>query len=431
MKRFFLFLMVLLFVFSTTVYARGGGDSSGGRTKIVWADWALAEDALKPIYEKCIASFTSKNPDIEIEPFTLPYASYIDQMLIATAAGNAPDVIRIKNEWVPEYHAVGAFRDIRSFINKNVLDDFYPGSLDSLTMDGKLIGLSWQNGTYVLFYNKALLSRAGITQLPRTLDELVAAAYKISALGTDARGNKIYGMAIPASGGVESNEGINIYPMLWGYGGDLLDSSKRVNLTNAPAIKAFTTIQKLFVDGISPVGSTFKDTRNLYGQGVLGFVWDTSGPGAAAPEQAAPNKEEYWQNLGTMVIPRESGPNGHAYVSEQSMAVTRTVSDAKMPAVARFLEQQTGYEVLNILYENNQNKTSNRKSVMEAFRTKDNPIFLTCVETSNSIKFFPYVNFIETDKLLSDALTMLAQGRNVNTVMQETQTKIQALFDKK
>ncbi|MDR0656700.1 MAG: sugar ABC transporter substrate-binding protein [Treponema sp.] len=439
MKRTFLFLAIFHIVFSAVIYAGGSGegkvDSGGGakRIKIVYGDWALAEDVLQPIYQKCIDSFTSKNPDIDIETFSMPYANYLDQLLIAGAVGNAPDAIRAKNEWVPQFSATGALRDTRKFIDKTIIDDYYPGALDSLTVNSDLVGLPWLNSFYILYYNKTLLAKAGITTLPRTLDELIAAAYKISSLDKDTKGNKLYGFALPASGGAMAGDGYNVMPMLWGYGGDLLDASQKVNLTNPPAIKAFTVIQKLYTDGLSPVGSSFYDLRNLFGQGVIGFFWDLGGMAASAMAQAAPDKDEFYKNLGTMVIPREKGPDGHGYLTEQSIIVFKSCGDDKMPAMGRFLAHMTGSEVLDILYKGNQGKLSSRKSVMtEVFSNVEDPIILTCVDAIKSGRYLPYsLHFMDADKLLSDALTRLAQKEDVNVVMRDTQAKIHTLYDKK
>jgi ABC-type glycerol-3-phosphate transport system substrate-binding protein len=439
MKRTVLLFMVFLLAFSALIYAKGGSQSvgTGGEAKkpvkLVWADWALAEDVLRPIYQSCVDAFNAKNPDVQVELFYLPYANYLDQLLIAGAAGNAPDVIRVKNEWIPQFSATGALRDIRKYVDKAVIDDYYPGALDSLTINGELVGLQWLNSFYVLYYNKALLAKAGVTQLPRTLDELVAAAYKISALGKDEKGNKIYGLAFPSSGGVEPGEGYNVLPMLWGYGGDFQDASKKISLTNPAAIKTFSTLQKIFVDSVSPVGSTFKDLRNLFGQGVIGFFWDIGGTAASAAANASPNKDEFYKNLGTMVIPGAQGPNGYAYVVEHSMIVVKSCTDDKMEATARFLAHMSGDEVMEILYKANQGKLSSRKSVMEhVFSKVEDPIVKTGVEAVKTSRYLPYsLHFMDADKLINDALIRLAQKEDVTAVMKDTQAKIQALYDKK
>jgi ABC-type glycerol-3-phosphate transport system substrate-binding protein len=436
MKRTFLLLAVFAMVMPGLIFS-GGGSQAGSAAaskpvKLVWADWALAEDVLAPIYQSCVDSFTSKNPDVQVETFFLPYANYLDQLLIASAAGNAPDSIRAKNEWIPQFSATGGLRDIKPYIDKAVIDDHYPGALDSLTVNGKLTGLPWLNSFYIIYYNKALLAKAGINRLPQNLDELLDAAYKISALGRDEKGNRLYGLAVPASGGVEISEGLNILPLLWGYGGDFQDSSKKISLTNAPAIKTFTVLQKLFTDGVSPAGSTFKDLRNLFGQGVIGFFWDLGGTAASAAASAAPDKDAFWNNLGTMVIPREQGPDGHGYVVEHSMLVFNSCTDDKAPAMGRFLAHMSGPEVIDILYKKNQGKLSSRKSVMDkVFTGAEDPIIRTGVEAIKTSRYLPYsLHFMDADKLISDALTRLAQKEDVNAVMRDTQAKIQALYDK-
>ena len=225
--------------------------------------------------------------------------------------------------------------------------------------------------------------------------------------------------------------------VLTGGGGlivPMFERSDRISLENMKIevrIDGALTEQgvEIYVDGVSPLGTTFKDLRNLFGQGVIGFAWDLAGTGASAMAQAAPDRDAFFRNLGTMVVPREGGPDGHGYLTEQSMIVFKSCGNEKMPAMGRFLAHQSSSDVLEILYNANQGKTSSRKSVMEGVLANvDNPIFLTGVEATKSGRYLPYsLNLFDMDKLLSDALTRLAQKEDVNAVMRDTQTKIQAV----
>jgi multiple sugar transport system substrate-binding protein len=61
---------------------------------------------------------------------------------------------------------------------------FFPGYLDAFKgKDGKIYGLPKDGNTLALAYNPDMLSKAGITAPPTTLDELTAASQKIKAAG--------------------------------------------------------------------------------------------------------------------------------------------------------------------------------------------------------------------------------------------------------
>jgi len=404
--------------------------SSTQTSAIVWGDWMLSEDAYAPIYQAMVDSFTDAYPDIKVETYFQPYSQYLDQLLIAAAAGNAPDIVHIKSEWMPQFMALDAVKEVTSVVSKELLDDYNKAAIDAITYDGKLMGLPWFTNAYAMFYNKNLLDKAGITELPKNLDELIDAAYKISALGTDEKGNKIYGVAL-ANSNTEVGEGYNTFPLLWGYGGDFLDSNGKVCLTNEPALKAFTNIQKLYVDGVSPVGASFKDARNLFGQGVIGFFWDAEA-GIGASAAAAPDKDKFYESVGAMVIPSKDGPNGHGYLSDRFMIVFKNCADEKMENIGKFMEHMSGPDCIRILYEANQGKMSSRKSVMEkVYGNVESPITRAFVEAIKTAKPLPSGNlhFMDADKLITDGLARLAQGEDVKAVMTDIESQIQALYN--
>lgn len=397
---------------------------------IVWGDWMLSEDAYAPIYQAMVDSYAAAHPENTVETYYTPYSSYLDQLLVAAAAGNAPDVVHIKAEWMPQFLELGVVKDIYPYVNQEVLADYSPAAVEAVKDGDKLLGLPWFNNTYAMFYNKELLEKAGITELPKTLDELFAAAEKIAALGTDDAGNKIYGIGF-ANSNLERGEGYNVLPVLWGYGGNLQDAEGKISLTDEAAVKTFSQIQKMYVNGISPIGGSFKDIRNLFGQGLIGFYWD--GAAAIAPCAAASGDPEAFNaRTGAMVIPSGDNPAGHGYLSDRYMIVFNSVPDEKMPEVVEFMEYMSGSDCIGILYENKQGKMSSRTSVMEeVYANVEGEIDKAFVEAMKTSLPLPSGNlkFMDADERITNALIRLAQGEDVNAVLADTQAEIQALYD--
>lgn len=395
-----------------------------------WTSWALAEESLQPTYNAMAETFMEANKDVKIETSTQPYAQYLDQLLIAAAAGNTPDVAHIKKEWLPQFLALGAVKAIGTALPQEVLADYNPSAVESISVDGEMKALPWFSNTYCLLYNKELIEKAGITELPKTWNELLEAAYKVSALGKDENGNKIYGLAFPDSE-LEAGEGYNVFPALWANGGDFQDASGKINLTDAAAIKTYTEIQKLFVDEVSPFGGSFKDLRNLFGQGTIGFYWDLEAT-ISASAAAAPDADKFYENLGVMVIPGGSSPEGHGYMIEHCLVVFKSCSDEKMEAMGRFLAHMSSEVVIDILYQAGQGKMTSRASVLEkVFGNVDNEVTKTYMKAMESARPLPTngLRFMDADELLTGALTRLAQGGDVNEIMADTQARIQTLYD--
>lgn len=121
--------------------------------------------------------------------------------------------------------------------------------------------------------NTDLCEQAGVDYTAiASWDDLLAAAEKISALGSD-----IYGLAIPDSNGVEAGEGYNTFPALWARGGEF-EKDGTIMLTSDESVAAYTDLQNLFVKKISTAAgaNSFKELRNLFGAGKIGSTGTSS-----------------------------------------------------------------------------------------------------------------------------------------------------------
>ncbi|NLI22459.1 MAG: sugar ABC transporter substrate-binding protein [Clostridiales bacterium] len=397
------------------------------KVTIGWTSWALAEEKLIPVYGGSADAFMADNPDITIDySQSNPYASYLDQLLTAASAGNAPYVAHIKAEWLPQFLELGVLKDIRPYLSDDVVSDYSAAAIAGATVDGQLVAMPWFGNTYALYYNKALLAQAGIDALPQTWAELIEDAYKVSALGDD-----IYGLAIPNSNGVEAGEGYNVFPALWAHGGEYQDADGKISLANEAGIATFTELQKLIVDKVSPtVGNSFKDLRNLFGQGKIGFYWDLEAtiPTAAA---AAADQDQFYKDFGCMVIPGADTANGSGYIITHYLVVFNNCPDEIMPQVARFLEYMSGPKVIQIFKDGKQGKMSSRASVMaEVFQdvSETTAVYVQAMETARPLPVAG-LHFMDADKEIVKALTRLAQGEDVTAVMTDCQTTIQEMYD--
>lgn len=422
MKKLTALLLSVMVLFSLCSLA-----SAEETTTISWTSWALAEENLIPVYAGSADAFMAENPDITIDySQTNPYASYLDQLLIAAQAGNAPYVAHIKAEWLPQFLELGVLKDLTPYISEEVIADYNASAIEGVTVDGQMVAMPWFGNTYAIYYNKALLEQAGVDTLPQNWQELIDAAYKVAALGDD-----IYGLAIPNSNGVEAGEGYNVFPALWAHGGNFQDADGKINLTDEAAIATFTEIQKLIADKVSPtVGNSFKDLRNLFGQGKIGFYWDLEATVDTAAA-AAEDKDKFYEDFGCMVIPGADTPNGAGYVIDHYLVVFNNTPDELMPQVGKFLEFMSGSTVIQIFKDGNQGKMSSRTSVMDEVFSDVSEITQVYVDAMKTARPLPVagLHFMDADKELVNALTRLAQGEDVTTVMTECQEIIQDMYD--
>jgi multiple sugar transport system substrate-binding protein len=324
-----------------------------------------------------------------------------------------------------------AAKDLTPVLSKKLKGDYYQDMLGNVTVNGKIVAAPWFNSPYALYYNKTLMKKAGITKLPANWDELMSAARKISALGSDKNGNKIYGYALPNSK-TEPGAGYNCFPHLWAYGGDFSDKNGKIVLNSPANIAAFTEIQSLYRDGISPNGCTFKDLRNLFAQGVIGFYYDLQMAGKTFI-QASPLGKDFADEYGVMVIPSKKGPEGYGYVVEHYLLVFNSAAKSNHKVIDQLIDHFTGPTVMQILYDAGMGKMPDRASVtrMNIFTNptdKDTRAFVAALPTARGLPTHN-ANFKVADELLNDALVTLAiSNEPVKKILAELDAKVKKLY---
>ncbi|MEO8757222.1 MAG: extracellular solute-binding protein [Devosia sp.] len=150
--------------------------------------WQYVFETRVTAMDQLIKNFEAANPDITVTQTTFPYADYQTKVIAAQAAGQGPDVLQFYYGWLDQFRKGGVLQplDSAAFPSDAIKSDFF-GIVDAVKRDGAYYGLPTAVRSLALFYNKNLLKEAGITEPPKTLDELVADAKK--ATKTDGGGN--------------------------------------------------------------------------------------------------------------------------------------------------------------------------------------------------------------------------------------------------
>jgi multiple sugar transport system substrate-binding protein len=148
---------------------------------------------------------------------------------------------------------------------------FIPNTIKKSTYQGKLYGLPCIIGGTVIYYNKDLLGKAGVANIPRTETELAAAALKVQKLG-----NGVWGHQVPLL-----NKDFTWYFLYHGIhnrGIDIISADQSKVTFNRP--QAASALQ-FYVDLVNkwkvqpPVGQYERDAGvSLFKAGRIGFLHD-------------------------------------------------------------------------------------------------------------------------------------------------------------
>lgn len=136
--------------------------SSGGKTELVYRLW---DEQQEVGYKKVFEAFTAENPNITVRMEVLPWDQYWTKLTTELASGNAPDVFWLTVENFPDLAGKGVLAPLDDVIAKAGinLDSYHPNVVQSYKFADKQLGMPKDLGVVGLLYNKALVTKAGIT----------------------------------------------------------------------------------------------------------------------------------------------------------------------------------------------------------------------------------------------------------------------------
>ena len=166
----------------------GGGSSAsgGGTTTLEWWTINSTAPAANEAINKIIADFEKANPDIKIKLTPRAVDAHKDALRTAIGTSAAPDIY---DYWAGpglggELVKANASADLTEYYKQYKWDErFTDAALAPVTQYGGYHGVPWKLNGEAIYYNKKLFTQAGITETPKTLDELDAAAQKLKDAG--------------------------------------------------------------------------------------------------------------------------------------------------------------------------------------------------------------------------------------------------------
>ena len=293
------------------------GAAVAGSVKVVVPQYSARTG---PFFAEAERDFEAAHPDTDIQIEVVPWEDLRRRLTTGLGEGNNPDLAIIGQRWLVDFVKLQAIEPLDGFISDELKGRFIDSFLQAGMMDGKIQGLPFTASVGALYYNKDLFGKAGVAELPKTWDELKAAAEKISGLG-----GGIYGYGLPGKG-VEAD--ISYYYVMWGQGVEVIDENGRSGLASDGAIAAAKFLKALIDKGATqPAVTSFprEGVENLFKESKLGMV-------IATPHLTKQIRETgRGLNYGVAAIP--AGPTGaRGTYGETDLAVMFKNSKSKEEA---------------------------------------------------------------------------------------------------
>ncbi len=219
----------------------GCGHSSVPGARVTLTQWyhQYGEKGTQEAVVRYAKAYTALHPDIAIQVVWVP-GDYGTKLSTALLTRGGPDIF--EGQITKPMVTAEQVAPLDDLFPPAVRSDFSPRDLAQNSVDGKIYGLKMLDDTGILYYRKSLLKAAGLAP-PKTMDEVIAAAKKLTT-GTRK------GLFLGNDGGVAAL--INIAP--WSAGGDFLADNKIV--FNTPQVAgAYEKMRELSDSGALLIGA--------------------------------------------------------------------------------------------------------------------------------------------------------------------------------
>lgn len=224
--------------------------------------------AVREIAEAFNAAHRDRGWTVELSFF--PDFQYTEKLAVAAAARDLPDVFDLDGPLVARFADVGLLKPLDEFLSDAERADFLPTILAQGTVDGRLYALGSFDSALVLYYDRELLARAGVTPPVEgqgwSWDEFVKACEKLKTAGIEP-------VALHMNESADEWFTYAFSPVVWSAGGRLIaqDIARvRGELTSEAAVRGVRAWQELFARGFAATDPVEPDP---FGQGRVAMDW--------------------------------------------------------------------------------------------------------------------------------------------------------------
>jgi ABC-type glycerol-3-phosphate transport system substrate-binding protein len=268
-------------------------------------------------FKKWVTDFNKKHPDITIERLDKKGTEYATFYQTQVVAGTAPDIIDVQGALWLEYAAKGGLVDLTDYLKRDqdYTKRIYPEILKGWVYNGRNYGVPMYISKTLLFYNKLMFKEAGLTDPPKSFDQLLEFARKMT------KGEK--------SGLITLNFDWLYWPLFAMNGVELLTPDYKKAAFNTPkAVQVVEALAKATQEGaINKMSWTTRwvEPNSAFASGTVGML-HAHAPAFLWFKGKAPWVDE--NTVGAAHLPGGwSTPNSHSWLISKSTKLPEAAWD--------------------------------------------------------------------------------------------------------
>ncbi len=277
--------------------------------------------ANRDVFEKLVAKFNQTHADVQIESI---YAEGLPKILTAVVGNVPPDILLFYPQTTGQLVELGAVRPLDDWLDKlPEKSQIVPSLFEEMQLDGHIWSVPLYTANMGVFYRPRLFEEAGITEIPKTWEELRQVAKKLTIDRNGDKRPEQYGILLPLGKGEWTV--FSWLPFLWGAGGEIV-TNKQPNLTSQAAVTALQFWQDLIKDGSAMLSSPER-----------GYEEDAFVGGRVAMQITGPWTYIMKSNIDYQAFPIPSNIKSATAIAGSNFYVMKT-QPAREEAALKFLE---------------------------------------------------------------------------------------------
>jgi ABC-type glycerol-3-phosphate transport system substrate-binding protein len=218
--------------------------------------------------EAAAAAYSASHPDTKITVRAVPFGDLLTTLRTSGGGADGATIAGIYDAWLPDLAKDALVAAAPEAVAADVTANWPTGVVSAASANGTLYGIPNEIDVYALNYNKRLFAEAGIADAPKTWEEFLAAAEKLT---DKSKGQQGFGLINSWAAGV-------LHPfssLLVSNGGDLVVDGKPTLDTEA-AKQTFELYETLIKSGFSDPNMATADA-NTTGPFLDSFVSGKTG----------------------------------------------------------------------------------------------------------------------------------------------------------
>ncbi|TMQ89970.1 extracellular solute-binding protein [Actinomadura soli] len=296
-------------------------DSDGKSIKFVAA---IYDEKAQPYWDALIKKFESKNSGYKVNLEMVDWTQMDAKVKTYVQTKQVPDVLNYNA--FSDFARDGLVYKASEVVSPATLGDFTPTFVEQAKYNGEQYGIPFISSARLLFYNKPLFAKAGITGPPKTWNEVRANAEKIKKAGAIG-----YGLPL----GPEEAQ-VEFYSWAMNNGGGWVDASGKWAINQKANVDTLAFLKDLNKSGLTQPNPESTDRKTVFNQFAQGRI----GMSIGGPFTKAGFIEPVTKNLdfGVAPLPSRSGNEHNTPGVMDVLVAFKKAGGKNKDAIKKFLD---------------------------------------------------------------------------------------------